>query len=187
MTVTKVGRRYYFFAAPYSAKDILKRAGCRWDPERRAWWTGKKDLAEELKGKLETTPQGERRDETVTLDSRVIRGRVEYKGKTYYMLAQRRDRTGCKLAFRDGSRVFWTRQGTPFTVLKIYDEPRSISELRAYAERRKQERGDRWPAARGYAPSHDHEDCRCYCHRESNAGEPGSILYDGCDRCGCET
>lgn len=26
----------------------------------------------------------------------------------------------------------------------------------------------------------------CRCHRERNAGQPGSILYDGCDRCGCE-
>lgn len=27
----------------------------------------------------------------------------------------------------------------------------------------------------------------CRCHRERNAGHPGSILYDGCDRCGCES
>lgn len=26
--------------------------------------------------------------------------------------------------------------------------------------------------------------CRCHC--EPNAGAPGSILFDGCDRCGCE-
>jgi hypothetical protein len=26
----------------------------------------------------------------------------------------------------------------------------------------------------------------CRCHREHNAGQPGSILFDGCDRCGCE-
>ena len=25
----------------------------------------------------------------------------------------------------------------------------------------------------------------CRCHTEDRAGQPGSILYDGCDRCGC--
>jgi len=29
--------------------------------------------------------------------------------------------------------------------------------------------------------------CRtCRCHREAAAGAAGTILYDGCDRCGCE-
>lgn len=36
------------------------------------------------------------------------------------------------------------------------------------------------------AQSYGTENCRCSCHRESGAGKPGSILYDGCDRCGCE-
>ena len=26
----------------------------------------------------------------------------------------------------------------------------------------------------------------CRCHSEDGAGQPGSILFDGCDRCGCE-
>jgi hypothetical protein len=25
----------------------------------------------------------------------------------------------------------------------------------------------------------------CRCHAEDRAGQPGTILYDGCDRCGC--
>lgn len=29
--------------------------------------------------------------------------------------------------------------------------------------------------------------CRnCRCHAETNAGQPGTTLYDGCDRCGCQ-
>jgi hypothetical protein len=27
----------------------------------------------------------------------------------------------------------------------------------------------------------------CRCHAEAGAGQPGTILYDGCDRCGCES
>jgi hypothetical protein len=27
----------------------------------------------------------------------------------------------------------------------------------------------------------------CRCHSERNAGQPGSILFDGCERCGCES
>ena len=26
----------------------------------------------------------------------------------------------------------------------------------------------------------------CRCHREPNAGQPGTALYDGCDYCGCQ-
>ena len=30
--------------------------------------------------------------------------------------------------------------------------------------------------------------CRtCRCHAEAGAGRPGTILFDGCDRCGCES
>lgn len=28
---------------------------------------------------------------------------------------------------------------------------------------------------------------RCRCHREPNAGAPGSIMFDGCTYCGCDS
>jgi hypothetical protein len=46
MKVEKIGRRYYITGQTYAAKDAIKAAGCKWDPNRRAWWTGKKEVAE---------------------------------------------------------------------------------------------------------------------------------------------
>lgn len=173
-TLTKIGRRWYIEGTPYEMRGILKSGGLKWDPARRAWWTGKKAVAEETFEKVQQAQQkrwDEQRDETIPLDAEVIKGRVKYKGRTYYLLAERRDGTSVKLSFRDGSRVFWTRKDTPFMILKRYRSPLSINQIRAYAE---------------HAKSYGTEDCRCYCHREPGAGRPGSILFDGCDRCGCE-
>jgi len=33
------------------------------------------------------------------------------------------------------------------------------------------------------AEADDHD---CFCHRQNNAGAPGTILFDGCSKCGCE-
>lgn len=29
--------------------------------------------------------------------------------------------------------------------------------------------------------------CTCRCHTEAHAGAAGTTLYDGCDRCGCQS
>jgi hypothetical protein len=42
------GRRHYIVGNTFSVKDALRAAGCRWDADEKAWWTGKKDVAEEL-------------------------------------------------------------------------------------------------------------------------------------------
>lgn len=62
------------------------------------------------------------------------------------------------------------RDGTA-TKLKLYREPTSIAALRRFAEQ---------------AKSFGTAECRCRCHDEPGAGRPGSTLFDGCDRCGCE-
>jgi len=33
------------------------------------------------------------------------------------------------------------------------------------------------------AEADDHD---CSCHKQKNAGAPGTILFDGCNKCGCE-
>lgn len=142
VSLEKRGRRYYLRGTPFSAKDTLKEAGCRWDPAERAWWTGKRDTADDLLARLATDDQiatSSPPAETLDPNAQIIRGRVRYKRKSRYLLAMRRDGDGCKLAFRDGSRTFWTSKGTPFEVEARYREPRSLSGLRAYAERKKEE------------------------------------------------
>lgn len=51
-SVIKIGRRWYAQSFPYSLKDRLKAMGCSWDPERRAWWTGKPITAQALEDML---------------------------------------------------------------------------------------------------------------------------------------
>jgi len=171
-------RRIYFDNAPFSVKDRLKEAGCKWDPAQKGWWMGTarradaEALVERLNGQSASTGS----NDTISRSERVIRGRARYDGKTYYILAHGTSaRTGkpyARLAYRDGSKVFWAKDVSKVEVLKLYDEPKSIDSLRAYAER---------------AKSYGTYDCRCRCHNETNAGQPGSTLYDGCDRCGCES
>lgn len=52
-TVEKVGRRHYLRGAPYAERDRLRGAGCNWDPDQKAWWTGKSDVAEDLLARLQ--------------------------------------------------------------------------------------------------------------------------------------
>lgn len=174
MTVEKVGRRFYAKGAPFEMKNKLKDLGCTWDGDVRAWWTGKASVAEAIKALGEKIQAGLTND-PVSLDANVINGRAEYKGRVYYILfhGPKRDGSGmcAKLAARDGSMVFWASSMAEFKVLKLYRSATSINALRAFAER---------------AKTHGTAACACACHREANAGAPGTTLYDGCDRCGCE-
>ncbi len=76
MTVTATGRRHYISGDTYSLRDQLRAAGCHWDPERRAWWTAKADVAQRF-ASAQASPQAE------TIDPRrtPILGRAEYKGR----------------------------------------------------------------------------------------------------------
>lgn len=46
--IEKVGRRYYIMGDTYPIRAEIKAAGCRWDREKSAWFSGKKDRAEML-------------------------------------------------------------------------------------------------------------------------------------------
>lgn len=88
---------------------------------------------------------------------------AEYKGRTYRLefLGATKFGPRAKLQFLDGSKTFWVDAG-------LVREGGSAGRSTGSSAR-----------VAGGA-------CRCRCHREPNAGQPGSILYDGCDRCGCE-
>lgn len=66
------------------------------------------------------------------------------------------------------TRVVWTGKGVAICATESLDRgPRSIPST---------------------APQYSDARCaRCRCHSEPNAGAPGSIMYDGCDYCGCES
>ena len=192
------GQRTYIAGNTYPLKDRLREAGAHWDHERKQWWIGTSRRAVVAALVSSATAAASDGQETVDLDAKVIRARVEYQGKTYYALAigARADGTPfAKLCTRDGNLVFWARQGEPVKVLKEYGRqaPRyggyrrteyageqtvypSISSLRAYAERRRREQQS--------------GGCECWCHSSSQCScDTGfcSLHHDGCDRCGCES
>jgi len=181
-TLEQAGRRLYFRSAPYEVRGTLKALGAKWDPDRRSWWigSGKRAQAKELVARINATMTAQaeaERTEGISLDDRVITGRAAYEGKTYYLLTRgTSSRTGkayAKLAYRDGSRVFWAARPEEVRVLREYREPTSIAALRAYAERRQAEQSSEreCPLCARF--------CTCgtsFCHHH----------HDGCERCGEE-
>lgn len=120
------GRRHYLIGDTYPIKSQLRDAGAHWDGERRAWWTAKLDVAKRFANeeKAEVTPSSdrcERRDEKVE-DSTPVLGKARYKGREYLLLWQGQTRRGeaAKLAFTDGSRIFWADAAEVQTT-KTYD------------------------------------------------------------------
>lgn len=138
------GRRTYLTGNTYPYRDRIRAIGAHWDAGRKAWWTAKKADAEALVQELQGAEQQaaeQEREAGISTSDPVIRGRAKYRGKTYYVLAhgvsQKTGKPYCKLAFRDGSRVFWARDVRDVEIIKEYREPKSIDSLRAYAEEAK--------------------------------------------------
>jgi hypothetical protein len=52
ITIQSEGRRHYLIGDTYPIRSAVKSAGCKWDPDRKAWWTGKYETAEELLGNV---------------------------------------------------------------------------------------------------------------------------------------
>ena len=142
--IEQSGQRLYIRGNTFAIKDALKRAGAHWDPDVRAWWIGaaKRSAIESLIAAPK--PAAEPAREAVSPAARVIRGRAEYKGKTYYILAHGQSRNDgssyAKLCSRDGSMVFWASKEHTLRILKTYDKPTSIQSLRDYADRMKSAR-----------------------------------------------
>lgn len=103
-----------------------------------------------------------------------VRGKAIYKGHTYYLVRTwEGERDGQRvsrvlLAFRDGSKTFWSDRSAT-QILSTYQHPRTIRELRAYAEKMKNNNG--CPVCAKY--------CTCdrgFCRHH----------HDGCEACGAE-
>lgn len=188
LTIKTEGRRTYIVGNTFQFRDRLRALGAHWDASRKAWWTGKREEAEALVAEINASgTQREKAQDKAPrygLDS-IIAGRVEYKGRAYYAAGKEthrsyydsavapvttKDGSRILLYFRDGSRQFWA-DASEIRWMKRYSIPQTIRSVRAYAQE-----------ARSYGTG----ECRCSCHREPNAGAPGTTLYDGCDRCGCE-
>lgn len=125
ITIQSEGRRHYLMGAPFAVKDRLRSAGCKWDADRRAWWTGKRALAEQLAAACSETAAvsgGERTAEALRDDDEIA-GKARYKGREYLLVWEGPTKRGraAKLAFNDGSKVFWAAAGE-YQITKRYEE-----------------------------------------------------------------
>jgi hypothetical protein len=118
MTISKEGRRYYILGDTYAIKDRLRNAGCKWDPDRRAWWTGKEAVANEFAGAEPAKPA----EKPPAGDDTKLVGKARYKGRIYYIAWMGRTAKGtdaARLVTMDGKLDFW-KDLTEIEVVKHY-------------------------------------------------------------------
>lgn len=150
ISVETVGRRHYIVGLPYHLRDRAKSAGCRWDADRRAWWSGVAATAEQVVAAAASAPTtaAEKADGPAT----VVAGRARYtsregrvstvymvgrvdRGRTTYDAAVSPVRSSAgayRLASRDGARQWWA-DADRVAVEKSYHRPTTIGGLARYA------------------------------------------------------
>ncbi len=106
VSLDHVGARVYVVGNTFAIKAQLKEAGCHWDTDRKQWWIGiaKRDSIASIVGESDGKEIKTSKEE---LADRPCSGKVEYKGRTYYVIGQS-DKTGkLWLTVLDCSIDFW--------------------------------------------------------------------------------
>ena len=174
VTINIEARRAYILGNTYPIKDQLKNAGAHWDADRKAWWisSAKSDaIASLISSPAAATAQ---QTDRLDYDRKHILGRAKYSGHSYYLVGEGSNDRGSwvRLMFRDGSKTFFKAAGE--VEIARYQSVKTLDDLRAYAERMKQEQAD--------------GECHCRYHDRSDCTCPGfcRVHFDGCEYCGCE-
>ncbi len=109
ITIEKTGRRYYLIGNTFAIKNQLRDAGCKWDAERRAWWTSNAEIAAQFSGEVKPKEKSEDelRDERA---KRPCTGKADYKGRSYYIIGHSRDGQKFCLTTLDCSIEFWAER-----------------------------------------------------------------------------
>ncbi len=107
--VTKKGERFLIRGYTYPIKEDLKKLGCKWDKAEKAWITEDVKVARQLR---DDPPK-----ETVAVEAAVVVAKASYKDREYPVIHRKGE--GMKLAFTDGSAVFWVKEGAE--IVEIYD------------------------------------------------------------------
>jgi hypothetical protein len=162
ISIAQQGRRFYFCGNTYPVKDQLRNAGCKWDAGTKCWYTGKRELAEQLAEQFQgtiPTPAASNgpatADRTAPGDDAIVSGRATYKGKSYYVAGRvdrgrthyddhvhavtTRDGAKTLLYSRDGKLQFWAGREL-VAVNKSYDRPQTIGKMRRFAEKAREAR-----------------------------------------------
>ncbi len=135
LTIVTEGRRHYLTGNTYPVRDQLRAAGCNFDGDRRAWWTGKRETAEKIVALVASAPaapaSAPAASEGLAADAE-ISGKAQYKGRTYLLVWQGQTRRGraAKLATLDGKKVFWADEAD-VTVVKHYEAREYRGQTRA--------------------------------------------------------
>lgn len=148
ITIDKQGRRFYLRGDTYAVRGQIRAAGAKWDADTRCWYTGVKATADAIVERMSgATTTAERPSESLTPSSEII-GKATYKGREYLLIWEGNTRRGpaAKLAFADGSKVFWASQGE-YAVSKHYERPITLAKLNRLREEYKSQREE--PALTG--------------------------------------
>lgn len=151
----KVGSRIYVVGNTYPIKDQLKAAGCHWDGDRKQWWIGAAKAAaiDAIVGKVDGQDVPEPKKD---LGSKEVHGKVEYKGRTYYVICESKDGGRLWLTVLDASIDFWA-DAAACQWIKRYEarerfagygrgtvrEYQTLGGIRRYVERMKNDKGFR--------------------------------------------
>ena len=150
ITIESRGRRHYLRGDTYAVRDRLRAGGCKWDSDARCWYTGKRELADELAAELGgdagAAPHGQQ--PRAPGEDATVAGRATYHGRSCYVAgrvrrgATRYDDTVDAITSRDGARMlmysrdggmqFWVARDEA-EIVKSYVRPQTIGGLRRYA------------------------------------------------------
>ena len=202
LSIRSEGQRHYVVGDTYPVKDLLRAAGLKWDAQEKAWYSGRREVANAAlaaaagaNGSAANVAVGgngaAKQDHPAPGIAAVVAGRATYKGRTYYVAGrERRGRTryddsvvqvesrdGSRvlLYFRDGSSQFWADRGA-VEIAKAYRKPQTIGSLREFVEQAKQAR------AQGYEdgiPDGRRYECE-ECGERVTRGDGSTCWETGC-------
>ena len=117
--VTKKGERFLIRGYTYPIKEELKKLGCKWDKVEKAWSTDDVEVAKQLR---DNPPK-----ETIDVKAEVVIAKAKYKDREYPVIHRKGE--GAKLAFSDGTAVFWAKEGAE--IIETYDPAISLEDFKS--------------------------------------------------------
>jgi len=140
--IQEVDGKHFVVGKTFTIKEKLKDLGCKFDSEKKAWYTSKQSVANTIATtEFEEVEQSEDKDPTVL-------GAAKYKDRSYYVIWEGRTKNGkymVKLITLDAKISFWAHI-EPFedkdlaVVTKRYESEQRLSELRKFVESGKSSR-----------------------------------------------
>lgn len=125
-TMTVEGRRVYI-KTEYgeSVVALLKALGAKWDPESKRWWIGAVKK-KEVEAALAEASQKQLTEKEPTSanepDSSRVLAKINYKGKSYFVVVESPEKGRCKICRLEGS-SFWVDMADCELIKTYYPRP----------------------------------------------------------------